>query len=75
MKAFIMAYDMEGWIMICKWLNVPTNEEAWNEKHLMQIQANSKVMNMLYCVMNEKEFKNISMFSMCSTRNLNPRVN
>ena len=60
MKAFIMAHDMEGWIMICKGLNVPTNEEEWNEKHLKQIQANSKAMNTLYCAMNEKDFKNIS---------------
>ena len=59
-KTFIMAHDMEGWIMICKGINVRTNKEAWNEKHLKQIQANSKAMNMLYCAMNEEEFKNIS---------------
>ena len=60
MKAFIMAHDMERWIMICKRLKVPKNEEAWNEKHLKRIQANSKAMNILYCAMNEKDFKNIS---------------
>ena len=60
MKTFIMAYDMEGWIIICKGLNVPTNEERWNEEHVELIQANSKVMNILYCAMNEEDFKNIS---------------
>ena len=34
MKTFIMAHDMEGWIMICKGLKVPTNEDAWNEKQI-----------------------------------------
>ena len=36
-ESFIMAYDMEEWIMICKGLNIPTYEEEWNEKHLKQI--------------------------------------
>ena len=27
MKTFIMAHDMEGWIIIYKGLNVPTNEK------------------------------------------------
>ena len=64
MKAFVMVHDMEGWIIICKGLNVPTNEEGWNEKHLKLIQANSKAMDMLYCVMIEEDFKNISTSSM-----------
>ena len=64
MKAFIMDNDMKGWIMICKRLNVPTNEEAWNENDLRLIQANFKAMNMLYCAMNDEDFKNISKCSM-----------
>ena len=43
-----MAHDMEGQIIHYKGLDVPTNEEELNEKHLKQIQANSKAMNMLY---------------------------
>ena len=50
--------------MICKGLNVPTNEKAWNENDLRLNQANSKAMNMLYCAMNEEDFKNISKCSM-----------
>ena len=54
------------WSMICKGLNVPTNEEEWNENHLKQIQANSKAINMLYCSMNKEDFKNISKCSMAN---------
>ena len=60
MKAFLMAHDIEGLIIICKGLNIPTNEEWWNENNLKLIQANSKAMNMLYNAMNEEDFKNIS---------------
>ena len=56
-----MAHDMEGWIIIFKGLNVPTNEERWNEEHVKLIQANSKAMNILYY---EEDFKNISTCSM-----------
>ena len=64
MEAFIMAHDMEGWMILSKGLNVPINEKEWDENHLKLIQENSKVMNMLYCVMNDKDFKNIATFSM-----------
>ena len=59
-----MAHDMEWWIIICKGLNVPTNEERWNEEHMKLIQADSKAMNILYCAMNDEDFKNISTCSM-----------
>ena len=59
-----MAHDMERWIIICKGLNVPTNEERWNEEHMKLIQADSKAMNILYCAMNEEDFKNIFTCSM-----------
>ena len=64
MKAFIMAHDMGGWIIICKRFNVPRNYEDCDEEQLKLIQANSKAMNMIYCAMNEKDFKNISTCSM-----------
>ena len=64
MKAFVMVHDIEGLIIICKGLNIPTNEEWWNENNLKLIQANSKAMNMLYCAMNKGNFKNISTCSM-----------
>ena len=37
MKTFIMAHDMEGWIIIYKGLNVPRNYEDCDEEHLKQI--------------------------------------
>ena len=48
MKVFIMTHDMEGWIIIYKGLNVPRNYENCDEEQLKLIQANSKVMNMIY---------------------------